>query len=89
MNEQLFKKLQNVVKEKGGQQYIEHEDEDGNLYLMGEDDGDDDDEEEQNEGDEDDEDYQYDNDMIGGGQQIIDGEIDDEEFMEMMERNGY
>ena len=56
---------------------------------MGEDDGDDDDEEEQNEGDEDDEDYQYDNDMIGGGQQIIDGEIDDEEFMEMMERNGY
>ena len=82
MNEQLFNKLKNVVKDKGGQQYIEHEDEDGNLYLVGAEDDDDQDEDE-------DDDYQYDNDMIGGGHQIIDGDLDDEEFMEMMERNGH
>ena len=56
---------------------------------MGDDEGDEDDDDEQIQGDEDDDDYQYDNEMIGSGQQIIDGDIDDEEFIEMMERNGY
>lgn len=48
MNEQLFNKLNNVIKEKGVKQYVEQEDEDGNLYLVGADDDDDDDEADEN-----------------------------------------
>jgi hypothetical protein len=45
MNEELFHKLNNIAKDKGAKQYMEHEDEEGNLYLVGADEDDDEDEE--------------------------------------------
>lgn len=78
-NQELYAKLKNVVKDKEAQQYIEQVDEDGNVYLV----------EAEEDDDNDDDDYEYgdDDDDGMGGHQIIDGDdIDDEEFLAMMEQ---
>lgn len=98
-NEELYKKLSQVVRDKEAQQYIEQEDEDGNVYLVEAFENEDDEEANGEDEDEDgegqyvfrdggDEDYD-DQDMEGfeGQQMMIDGdEMEDEEFLQMMEQ---
>ena len=70
-NEDLYKKLKKVVQDKEAKQYVEEVDEDGNVYLV------------EASGDEED----YGDEEYEEGHQIIDGgDLDDEEFLAMMEQ---
>ena len=71
-NEDLYQKLKKVVQDKEAKQYVEEVDEDGNVYLV------------EASGDEEDYGDEYEEE---GGHQIIDGgDLDDEEFLAMMEQ---
>lgn len=85
-NQDLYQKLQNVVRDKEARRYIEQMDEDGNVYLVEADDPEYDymDDEDDDERD----------DLDGGRPAVMmqpDLEaqeyMDDEEFLEMMERD--